>query len=93
MAVRLPEGLELAVRHRSGPGRGAKNPPDFVLHVKRGQDYGFPKCNHTKPSACAGFAKPFRMFTPHTDLMGIAARGSKLYLTFVPGSRRHGPGR
>jgi glucose/arabinose dehydrogenase len=75
-----------------GQDGGAKNPPDFLLHVRRGQDYGFPKCNHTKSSACAGFAKPFRMFAPHTDLMGIGARGSKFYLTSFAGIGGKGPG-
>jgi glucose/arabinose dehydrogenase len=72
-----------------GQDSGAKNPPDFVLHVKAGDNYGFPKCNHTKASAkhkkCAGFTKPFRKFGPHTDLMGIAVHGGKLYMTSFAG--------
>jgi glucose/arabinose dehydrogenase len=91
---------QLAFQHGSnspfvtdlGQDTGAKNPPDFVLHVRAGQDYGFPKCNHTKPSACAGSAKPFRTFGPHTDLMGIAVRGKKLYLSSFLGHQGQGPG-
>jgi glucose/arabinose dehydrogenase len=75
-----------------GQDSGAKNPPDFVLRVKSGQNYGFPKCNRTKPNACVGFAKPFRKFGPHTDLMGIATLGSKLYLTSFLGKQGKGPG-
>jgi hypothetical protein len=75
-----------------GQDSGATNPPDFVLHVKGGQDYGFPTCNHTKAQACAHFAKPFRTFGPHTDLMGIAKLGSTLYLSSFQGSNGKGPG-
>jgi hypothetical protein len=91
---------QLAFRHGSnspfvtdlGQDSGATNPPDFVLHVNAGDDYGFPKCNHTNPKACAGFAKPFRKFGPHTDLMGIAAHQSTLYLTSFLGRQGRGPG-
>jgi glucose/arabinose dehydrogenase len=57
------------------------NPPDFVLRVRRGQDYGFPRCTWVKPSACRGFAKPFRFFAPHTDVMGLAIVGKRLYMS------------
>jgi glucose/arabinose dehydrogenase len=75
-----------------GQDSGAKNPPDFVLHVKAGQNYGFPKCNHTNAKKCRGYAKPFRKFGPHTDLMGIAARSGKLYLSSFLGRKGQGPG-
>ena len=75
-----------------GQDSGAKNPPDFVLHVKAGQNYGFPKCNHTNPKKCKNFAKPFRKFGPHTDLMGIASRHGKLYLSSFLGRQGKGPG-
>jgi glucose/arabinose dehydrogenase len=68
------------------------NPPDFVLRVRGGQDYGFPKCNHTKPGKCAGFAKPYARFGPHTDLMGIGLHGRKLYLSSFLGRQGKGPG-
>lgn len=64
-----------------GQDKGVKNPPDFLLHVKAGQDYGFPKCSHAKGSPCAGYAKPFKMFSPHTDVGGIAISGGRIYLT------------
>jgi len=54
--------------------------PDFVLHVKAGDNYGFPKCNWTKGSKCAGFTKPFKQFAPHTDVGGITAVGKTLYI-------------
>ncbi len=75
-----------------GQDSGAKNPPDFILRVKAGQNYGFPKCNHTSKAACKGYATPFRTFGPHTDLMGIAISGSTLYLTSFAGPKGAGPG-
>jgi glucose/arabinose dehydrogenase len=75
-----------------GQDGGAKNPPDFLLRVKAGQNYGFPKCNHTSAKACKGFAKPFRIFGPHTDLMGIGLHASRLYLSSFLGPKGKGPG-
>jgi glucose/arabinose dehydrogenase len=54
--------------------------PDFVLHVKKGDNYGFPKCNWAKGSKCSGFTKPFQSFAPHTDNGGIAIVGKTIYL-------------
>ncbi len=75
-----------------GQDSGAKNPPDFILHVHAGDNYGFPKCNHTVAANCQGFAKPFRSFAPHTDLMGIAVHCGTFYLTSFAGKGGKGPG-
>ena len=75
-----------------GQDAGARNPPDFVLHVHAGDNYGFPVCNHTVPANCQGFTQPFRTFRPHTDLMGIAVRRGTLYLTSFLGRGGKGPG-
>jgi glucose/arabinose dehydrogenase len=56
-----------------------KHPKDFVLKVSRGQNYGFPHCP-TKPSTCKRYAKPFKSFAPHTDIMGLAVIGKTLYM-------------
>jgi glucose/arabinose dehydrogenase len=64
-----------------GQDSGAKNPPDFVLRIKAGQNYGFPKCNWTAAWKCNAFARPFRFFSPHTDVMGEAIAGKRLYMT------------
>jgi glucose/arabinose dehydrogenase len=69
-----------------GQDKGAKNPPDFVLRVHQGDNYGFPKCNWTKGSPCKGFTKPFQMFAPHTDIMGMAIIGKRLYMTSFLGT-------
>jgi hypothetical protein len=75
-----------------GQDKGAKNPPDFVFRIKSGQDYGFPKCNWTKASACKGFARPFKMFSPHFDAMGLGLIGAKLYISSFLGPKGTGPG-
>lgn len=64
-----------------GQDEGATDPPDFVLHVGAGDNYGFPTCNWTAATACAGFTKPFRAFPAHTDVMGLGIDGSTLYMS------------
>jgi glucose/arabinose dehydrogenase len=65
-----------------GQDSGAKNPPDFLLHVKQGDNYGFPQCNWTgKHKGCKGFTKPFKIFPAHSDNGGIAIIGKTIYLT------------
>jgi glucose/arabinose dehydrogenase len=55
------------------------NPPDLILRVRPGQNYGFPSCDWDVPSACASFAKPLRLLAPHTDAFGLAIMGNRLY--------------
>jgi glucose/arabinose dehydrogenase len=64
-----------------GQDSGATNPPDFILRVKNGQNYGFPKCNQTVPNACMGYAKPFQSFPSHNDPMGVGILGQRLYIS------------
>jgi glucose/arabinose dehydrogenase len=61
------------------------NPPDFVLKVHQGDDYGFPQCTQIVAKACKGFAKPFQEFPPHSDIMGMAIIGNTLYMTSFTG--------
>src|SRR5579875_4113021 len=81
----FPKGSSSPYVTDLGQDSGATNPPDFILRVKAGQNYGFPKCNHTSNKACRGYAKPFERFAPHTDLMGIGLRGRTLYVTSFQG--------
>ena len=39
------------------------------------------RSNWTSSAACKGFAKPFQTFKPHTDIMGMAIIGNRLYMT------------
>jgi glucose/arabinose dehydrogenase len=70
-----------------GQDMGAKNPPDFVLRVNQGDNFGFPNCNWTKTKACKGFAKPFKLFSPHTDVMGLGIIGKTLYMSEFVGNK------
>ncbi|HEX3824098.1 MAG TPA: hypothetical protein VHV79_06520 [Mycobacteriales bacterium] len=96
--IRQPWQLAFPARSNSpyvtdlGQDTGATNPPDFVLRVKAGQNYGFPKCNRSAAKACAGYAKPWRKFRPHSDLMGIGLLGQHLYLSSFQGPTGNGPG-
>jgi glucose/arabinose dehydrogenase len=68
------------------------NPPDFLLKVRKGQNYGFPKCNWTTGSPCKRYAKPFRLLPAHFDPMGIAFLHGKLYLGSFAGMGAKGGG-
>lgn len=82
----FPKGSNVPLVSNLGQDKGAKNPPDSVLRVKQGDNYGFPKCNFTSKKACKGFTKPFRLFKPHTDIMGMAVIGKRLYMTSFLGT-------
>lgn len=77
----FPKGSNSPFVSNLGQDSGATNPPDFLLRVTAGDNFGFPKCNWTKPKACRAFTKPFKMFAPHTDVMGVGIIGSRLYLS------------
>jgi glucose/arabinose dehydrogenase len=77
----FPKGSSSPFVSDLGQDAGAKNPPDFVLRITPGQNYGFPKCNWTKTSACTDDAKPFQQFSPHTDVMGLVILGGRLYMS------------
>jgi glucose/arabinose dehydrogenase len=83
----FPQGSSSPFVSDLGQDKGAKNPPDFVLRVKQGDDYGFPACNQLVASKCQGFTKPFQQFSPHTDIMGLAIIGKTLYMTSFLGTK------
>jgi glucose/arabinose dehydrogenase len=88
----FPKGSSSPFVSDLGQDKGAKNPPDFVLRVKQGDNYGFPACTQIVPSKCAGFTKPFQQFGPHMDIMGMAIIGKRLYMTSFLGAGGKGPG-
>jgi glucose/arabinose dehydrogenase len=75
-----------------GQDSGAKNPPDFLLRVHQGDNFGFPSCNWTSATKCKGYAKPFEQFGPHTDLMGMVIMGKRIYTTSFLGIGAKGHG-
>jgi glucose/arabinose dehydrogenase len=70
-----------------GPDDAFNDPPDYVLHVRAGQNYGFPLC-----VVCSSAPAPFKAFAPHTDIMGLAIVGNRLYMTSFAGPGGIGPG-
>jgi glucose/arabinose dehydrogenase len=67
---------------------GRKQPPDYVIVARDGENYGFPGCNWSNPAACASFAKPVAFFPAHSSPTGIAAGGSTLYVALFSGAGR-----
>lgn len=63
------------------PASIQKTVPDFILRLRDGQNYGFPKCNWVVASACTKFATPFKFLAPHTDPGGLGIIGKRLYLS------------
>ena len=88
----FPKGSAVPLVSDLGQDTGAKNPPDFILKVHPGDNFGFPKCNGTAPTACTGFATPYMRFAPHDDIMGLGIIGNQLYMTSFLGFDGHGPG-
>jgi glucose/arabinose dehydrogenase len=88
----FPPGSAFPLVSDLGQDKDATNPPDFILKVHPGDDFGFPHCNWTATSSCTGFAKPFRQFAPHTDAMGLSVIGTRLYITSYLGPSANGPG-
>ena len=88
----FPTGSKDPLVSDLGQDKGAKNPPDFILQVHQGDDFGFPGCNRTSAAKCKGYAKPWATFGPHTDDMGLAIIGKTLYLTSFMGAGAKGPG-
>jgi glucose/arabinose dehydrogenase len=75
-----------------GQDSGATNPPDFLLLVHKGDNFGFPTCNWTKGSKCGKATKPFALFSPHFDPMGVAVIGKTLYIGSFEGMHAKGAG-
>ena len=57
-----------------------KGPPDYIIHPRAGDDYGFPKCNWNEPKACKPYAKPYLLLPPHSSPMGIGSIGKTIYV-------------
>lgn len=64
---------------QDAPSKIANKSPDFVLRVRPGQNYGFPKCNWVH--ACRKYARPFKFFSSHTDIGGVGIIGGRLYMS------------
>jgi glucose/arabinose dehydrogenase len=63
---------------------GPKRPPDYVLAIERGADYGYPDCPAT-PSTCVNYAKPLVQFAAHASPMGLGFVKGRLYIALYGG--------
>lgn len=78
---------------QDGPAAVEKqNPPDFLLKVKQGDNFGFPDCNWTAHSPCSTDTKPLKFFPTHTSIMGLAVINRTLYMTSFAGLGGKGGG-
>jgi glucose/arabinose dehydrogenase len=85
--IAFPAGSSSPLVSDLGEDNRANNPPDFLLKVNKGDNYGFPNCNWTVASACKHFTRPFKFFTPHTDVMGVGIIGKTVYLSEFFGNK------
>jgi glucose/arabinose dehydrogenase len=88
----FPTGSNSPIVTDLGPDNG--NPPDLLLKVSAGDNFGFPTCDWTvtssgkgkgkKPTAskkCKPFTKPLTWLAPHTDPGGIGVIGQTMYFS------------
>jgi glucose/arabinose dehydrogenase len=54
---------------------GSKTPGDWLAVVRRGSNWGFPRCYGQGGSACAGVAAPLAVLDPHAAAGGVAVLG------------------
>jgi glucose/arabinose dehydrogenase len=87
----FPQGSSTPLVSNLGEDAGVKNPPDYVVRVKQGDDFGFPRCNWKKKAACRGFAKPVQFFAAHSSPMGLGIIGDTLYVSLFGGIGQSGP--
>ena len=89
----FPKGSSSPFVSDLGQDSGAKNPPDFILRVHKGDNYGFPNCNWTVGGASARASRSRSSSSaPHTDLMGMVIMGKRLYTTSFTGIGAKGGG-
>jgi len=64
---------------------GKKRPPDYIVEAVAGSNFGFPSCPASQ-SSCGKYTKPFAQFPAHSDPMGLAPLGGKLYVALFGGT-------
>jgi glucose/arabinose dehydrogenase len=64
---------------------GKGQPPDRLLEIKPGANFGFPTCP-AAPGTCGKFTKPYAEFPAHASPMGLAAIRGKVYVALFGGT-------
>jgi glucose/arabinose dehydrogenase len=65
---------------------GKKEPPDLLVQVEQGDNFGFAKCSWAPKSPCSSYTKPLEEFPAHSSAMGIGVSGSTLYVALFGGT-------
>jgi glucose/arabinose dehydrogenase len=63
---------------------GPHRPPDYLLAITRGANYGFPVCP-ANPHTCANYSQPLVQFPAHSSPMGLGYLKGKVYIAFYGG--------
>ncbi|MFL5900570.1 MAG: hypothetical protein ACJ75S_05170 [Solirubrobacterales bacterium] len=63
---------------------GPTRPPDYLLAIRRGADYGYPACP-ADAASCVNYSKPFFQFPAHASPMGLAFLRGRLYVALYVG--------
>ena len=63
---------------------GPKRPPDYVIAIKQGANYGYPTCP-ADTSSCVNYARPFVQFAAHASPMGLGFVKGRLYIALYGG--------
>lgn len=59
---------------------GDKTPGDWLVAVRKGQDWGFPRCYGQDTADCQGVPAPFAVLDEHAAAGGVAVVGSSAYV-------------
>jgi glucose/arabinose dehydrogenase len=63
---------------------GPHRPRDYLLAIKRGDNYGFPACPKT-PRTCVLYSRPLVQFPAHSSPMGLGYLDGKVYVALYGG--------
>jgi glucose/arabinose dehydrogenase len=63
---------------------GPTSPPDYILAIHQGADFGYPSCPAT-PSTCTTYSKPFVQLAAHASPMGLGFAKGRLYIALYGG--------
>ena len=89
----FPKGSSSPFVSDLGQDSGAKNPPDFILRVHKGDNFGFPGCNWTSGEQVHRVRQAVRAVrSPHRP-HGHGHHGQAALHDLVHGYRRQGRGR
>jgi glucose/arabinose dehydrogenase len=63
---------------------GPNRPLDYIVAIKRGDNYGFPFCPQN-PRTCSTYSQPLVKLPAHSSPMGLAYLGGKVYVALYGG--------